>query len=272
MVAVSMALALVPPAVAFSPSAAPGPGGDIATVRPTTTTKSINSNNGMSLYYKNYHSSYYEYVDVDGDRMSLLSLLDPASVQKMESRSTAQAQELDPTSNTMTTDPATTTTSSSSRSSQRPSPIIQLRSIQDYHHHVLSDPNQLCVIRFSAPWCKVCKTTNVSWERMASKLGKLQTATNTNNKHMFSDKHKRIKFLSVSLDGKSDATLALKDMLQIKRVPTGILHHPKQGVFGKKVDLDRTNLSKLKKQLEQYMEEGGKMECVGRNLQSILER
>ena len=69
------------------------------------------------------------------------------------------------------------------------------------------------------------------------------------------DNKRKIKFFSVSLDGKG-SVVALKDMLQIRRVPQGIIHHPTQGVFGQRVDLNRNNLSSLKKQLEKYLEDG----------------
>lgn len=83
---------------------------------------------------------------------------------------------------------------------------------------------------------------------MASKINKM--ALNNNNSN-----NKRIKFLAVSLDGKNEDIAALKDMLQVLRVPQGIIHHPTQGLFGQKVDLDRSNLTTLKKQLERYVEE-----------------
>jgi len=84
---------------------------------------------------------------------------------------------------------------------------------------------------------------------MASKINKMSTPLDSNNK--------RITFLAVSLDGKNEDTAALKDMLQINRVPQGIIHHPTQGLFGQKVDLNRSNLSSLRKQLERYLEQDG---------------
>ena len=85
---------------------------------------------------------------------------------------------------------------------------------------------------------------------MAAKISKGNGAASqdTNN-------HKRVKFLSVSLDGKNDATTALKDMLHIDRVPLGIVHAPRQGIYGQKIDLKRSNLSALKKELEKYVGE-----------------
>lgn len=80
---------------------------------------------------------------------------------------------------------------------------------------------------------------------MASKIAKEGTNNNANTKP--------IKFLSVNLDGRDESTSALKDMLQINRVPQGIIHHPTRGVFGQRVDLNRSNLSTLKKRLEAYV-------------------
>lgn len=221
-------LAMAPSAMAFTSTLeAPNNGqGTHQLVRPQTTRLSI-----TALPYTNYHSSYYEIVDVDGDRMSLLSLLDPPVAPRVDIPSQPEESE--------------SPTGSVGRASQRASPIIKLQSIQDYHRHVLNEPNQLCIIRFSAPWCKVCKSTSVSWERMASKI--MKTVKN--------DK-RRIKFFSVSLDGKDEKTVLLKDMLQVRRIPQGIIHHPTQGVFGQRVDLNRSNLSTLKKKLETYLEDG----------------
>jgi hypothetical protein len=223
-----VAIALVSSAIAFSPTleATNCKGGKYKLAQSKATTRLSST----ALPYKNYHSSYYEIVDVDGDRMSLLSLLDPPAGLRVDAPSSPEEQSI-------------ASQDTSSRSAQRASPITQLHSIQDYHRHVLNEPNQLCIIRFSAPWCKVCKSTNVAWERMASKIMKTV------------DNKRKIKFFSVSLDGKG-SVVALKDMLQIRRVPQGIIHHPTQGVFGQRIDLNRNNLSSLKKQLEKYLEDG----------------
>lgn len=107
----------------------------------------------------------------------------------------------------------------------------------------------MSIIRFSAPWCSMCRSTNVAWERMASKITNKMSNTSLNNNV------KRIHFLAVSIDGKDEATTALKDMLQILQVPQGIIHHPTKGLLGQKVDLHRSNLSSLRKLLEQCLEE-----------------
>jgi hypothetical protein len=46
------------------------------------------------------------------------------------------------------------------------------------------------------------------------------------------------------------SSIALKDMLGVDHIPQGIIHHPSRGLFGRKVDLNRSNLSLLRKQLE----------------------
>ena len=135
---------------------------------------------------------------------------------------------------------------SNSRVAHRAYPITSLHNIHDYQKHVLHQPDQMCIIRFSAPWCKVCQSTNIAYERMASKI--MSTLNNNSD-----NDGKRVKFFNVSLDGKDDATNALKDMLQIKRVPQGVIHMPKQALFGQKVDMNRSNLSILRKQLERYL-------------------
>jgi len=195
------------------------------------------SSTGTALGYMTHLDSYNDILDVDGDRMSLRALLDPPAAPREALATLEQETSISSRSN------SSSSSSSSSRASQRVSPITTLRSIQDYQRHVLHEPNQLCIIRFSAPFCKVCRTTSVSWERMASKIHKMGA--------------KRIKFLSVSVDGKDAATTALKDMLQVKRVPQGIIHHPTQGLFGQKVDLNRANLTALRKRLETYVGEEG---------------
>merc|ERR1719310_1477827 len=105
----------------------------------------------------------------------------------------------------------------------------------------LQTPDKLHVIRFSAPWCQVCRTTNVAWERLASRVTNASSAPSH-----------RIQFLSVTVDGKNEDAAALKDMLQIEKVPQGIVHHPSGGIFGAKVDMHRTNLGTLRKNLERY--------------------
>jgi len=126
----------------------------------------------------------------------------------------------------------------------RSTSIIKLNSVDDYHRHVLQSPDKLHVIRFSAPWCQVCRTTNVAWERLASRVSKASSSASV-------PAH-RIQFLSVSVDGKNEDAAVLKDMLQIEKVPQGIVHHPSGGVFGAKVDMHRRNLGTLRKNLERY--------------------
>ena len=173
---------------------------------------------GAALGYATCDETCYDILDVDGDRTSLRDLLRPPAAP-------------------LAPPPAPR------RASRRAPPVTVLRSIDDYMRHVLLEPEQLCVVRFSAPWCKVCRATSVSWERTATKLHRMSAEEGA----------QRIKFLSVSVDGKDEATAALKDILQVERVPQGIIHHPAQGLFGRKVDLDRANLTALRKRLEAYV-------------------
>merc|ERR1711862_405048 len=119
--------------------------------------------------------------------------------------------------------------------------IISLTSIGDYHHHVLQNPHKLHIVRFSAPWCQVCRATNVAWERMASRIRRKSSAARS------------IQFLSVVVDNNNDEVRALRDMLQIEKVPMGIVHHPTEGTLGVRVDLHRKNLGTLKRNLERYL-------------------
>jgi len=140
---------------------------------------------------------------------------------------------------------------------RRPSPVIALQSIEDYRKHVLRDNSynrdhkndtnndQLCIVRFSAPWCKACKATNVAWERMTTKLTSHTIASSTNN-----NIGPPFRFYEVVIGPAGSSSVALKDMLGVDHIPQGIIHHPSRGLFGRKVDLNRSNLSLLKKQLE----------------------
>ena len=110
------------------------------------------------------------------------------------------------------------------------SAITSLQSIQEYNHHILNmNNNQNQLIRFSAPWCQVCRTANVAYERMVAKL----TKRNSNN----------VAFYSVSIDGQ-DSKKALKDYLEVVTVPTCIVYHPAVGIVGR-ITLNRGNLNEL---------------------------
>jgi len=125
-----------------------------------------------------YDEATFATLDVDADRMPLSILLEPPAPPLTE--------QLQPNTSSSRRQ-SSRATSTASRAATRSSPITQLFNIQDYHQHVLNEPNQLCIIRFHAPWCQVCRTTNVSWERMASKIVKMNSSK------------RNIKFLSVSL-------------------------------------------------------------------------
>ncbi len=183
-------------------------------------------------------------LDVDADRMPLSILLEPpAAPLKIQEDQPEHQQQQQPTNTPPSRTSSFRVTSTASRAADtRSSPIVQLFNIQDYNQHVLnSPPNQLCIIRFSAPWCQVCRTTNVSWERMASKISKMNSG------------RRNVKFLSVHLDGKSEEVVELKDMLHIEGVPQGIIHHTSDGLVGQRVNLNRKNLGNLKKELESYL-------------------
>jgi thiol-disulfide isomerase/thioredoxin len=190
---------------------------------------------------KLYDDATFTVLDVDADRMPLSILLEPPAAPLTKQEEHKQQQEHSPLDKSPTRQ-SSRVTSTASRAATRSSPITQLFSIQDYNKHVLnSSPNQLCIIRFHAPWCQVCRTTNVSWERMVSKIVKMNSS------------NRNVKFLSVNIDGKNEEVLELKDMLKIEGVPQGVIHHASDGVFGQKVNLNRKNLGVLKKQLESYL-------------------
>jgi len=220
-VAAAVVAIAAPIARALSPTPAliASGGGGTATAR-----------SGTALGYMTHQDTYYDIVDVDGDRMSLRALLEPPAPPRAAPEPPAPEP--------------TTRGGGAGRASRRPQPVTELRSIEDYQRHVLHNSNQLSIIRFSSPACKLCRTTAVAWERMAGKIGPRGGG--------------RIRFLSVSVDGRDRATVALKDLLRVERVPSGILHHPAGGILGSKLDLDRSSLTALRKRLEAYVEEGAR--------------
>lgn len=194
--------------------------------------------------------------DVDGDRTSLHTLLDPPAAplspllpKKILSSTSASTTTTTETESTALRSPedrqASLQPKSRARTAppKRTSPILSLHTISDYETQILHSPseNVLSIIRFKAPWCQTCRTTNVAYERMASKLTKLSSTSPKN----------KVKFYQVELDGKEE-TMALKDHLEIEGVPQGVLHHPSQGIEELKIKLGRSNLSTLKKNLERY--------------------
>lgn len=266
--------------MAFSPSppSTPVPAQLLLVVVPRTLhSQSANTSSAAhrSRNSRRFNALYYKYL-TDDDDDNVISSDDMGNV--VMTRTTRKSS---------TT--STTTTSTTRAISSRISPIIELHSIQDYRNHILLNNNNkinnnnnimataspLCIIRFSAPWCKVCRSTDVAWERMASKFSSAAAAATTTaieTTTAASAASKPIKFFTVNLnhmnknknnddddDGRicdpasSGGTSALKDMLQIDRVPQGIIHHPALGIYERKVNLHRSNLSSLKKRLEQYL-------------------
>lgn len=231
------------------------------------------------LSYKNFHERLgnYDAVDVGADRMSLRTLLDPpaapfapAPAPITTSKDESVTTSLKPIAEAMAapTRPSRRI-SSSSRAAQRASPITSLHTIEEYKQHVLdASSNQLSIVRFSAPWCKVCRSTNVSWERLASRIDKM-TKTPTPN-YDGTMEGEQIKFFSVHIS-QDEEIIALKDSLHITTVPQGIVHQPKHGVFEEHITLKRENVGTLKKRLEAYVEGGGRMEgSVGFLLEGLI--
>ena len=209
-----------------------------------------NERGAVALRYRHYHDSYYDIVDVDGDRTSLRSLLDPPAAPWTSSRQMVEEAVASGCVGSAAAAAMTTTTTTTIRSIDRPaSTVTELRSVEDYRDHVLrDDDDRLCVVRFSAPWCKVCRATNVAWERMAAKITSAAGPA---------DGGGRVRFFSVVVDGADGSpNAALRNMLGVIRVPQGIVHHPSGGLLGRKVDLDRSNLTLLKKRLEGYVLDG----------------
>ena len=188
------------------------------------------------LHYK----SYDDVVDVDE------AIRKAARFTKAPSSTTDQQHHDGVAAAATATTPGFTreAASGSTRATTRSSPIISLETISDYQTHILDQSstsssninNKLSIVRFHAPWCKVCQTTSVSYERLAAKL-----------KHQTS-----IQFASVNLSPKHPETNELKELLQIEGVPTGVIFH--QGKMVGKVTLNRVNLSELKKRLGLYLE------------------
>ena len=184
--------------------------------------------------------------DVDSDRTSLSTLLEPPAPPFIPLKKKSEVVLQTPEARQAALRAVATKENAVGQNQQRASPIISLYTIQDYQDKVLSsslnNEHELCIIRFKAPWCQTCRTTNVAWERMASRLGKLSSSSPKN----------KIKFFAVELDGKEETT-ALKDMLNIEGVPQGVLHHPTMGISEQRVKLHRKNLSTLKKNLERFV-------------------
>lgn len=130
-----------------------------------------------------------------------------------------------------TLDTATTT---QLRKEEVSSPIISLHNIQDYQRHVIKKPEHMCIIHFTDRYdCNELE----EYKQMAGAL--------TRNK--LCDKNRtKIKFFSVHIDEKDDNTTVLKDMLQIKLMPQGVIHHPREALFLKKMP----KLSILREYLE----------------------
>ena len=207
----------------------------------STKHKKAKKNSINSIQSKiNYDSHLF---DVESDRTSLRTLLDPPAapfvpthIKKESSSTVLQTPE----------ERARALRSSSSRVTRAtPTSITSLYNIQDYQEQILNSSTngyELSIIRFKAPWCQTCRTTNLAWERMASRLSKASSQSSKN----------KVKFYQVELDGKEDST-ALKDFLEIEGVPQGVMHIPNLGIDEQKVKLHRKNLTQLKKNLDRFL-------------------
>ena len=156
------------------------------------------------LHYRNYKDIYQEVNTVDVDRPSSLQfILDTAA-----------------------TTPLIKEVSIDSTESRAVSPpIISLHNIQDYQLHVINKPQHMCIIHFTDRY--ECKELE-AYKRMAESL--------TNNNNGCDNNRTKIKFFSVHINEKTDDdTAVLKDMLQIKHIPQGVIHHPRQAIFLKKM-------------------------------------
>mmetsp|Transcript_28771 Transcript_28771/g.52582 ORF Transcript_28771/g.52582 Transcript_28771/m.52582 type:complete len:273 (-) Transcript_28771:765-1583(-) len=184
----------------------------------------------------------------------------------MTSSSSSPSSSLSSSSSRRAVTVTTTTTTAEVRN--RESLVRSVRTMKEYEAFVLEERDKLVIVRFHAPWCRVCKATNIAYERYATKL-------QTSHPH-------QIKFLSVTLDG-SDDTNELKNSLSknhgldVRKVPMAMLYHPSlvasspsesssskeeeyqvssQGIFGK-VNLNRRMLSMLRHNVELYLKGGG---------------
>jgi len=160
------------------------------------------------LNYRNYKDIYQENNTVDVDLTSSLQfILDTATTTQL-------------------------------RKEEVSSPIISLYNIQDYQRHVINKPHNICIIHFTDRY--ECKELE-EYKQMARAL------TRNRNKNIKCDNNRaKIKFFSVHIDKKDDNTAVLKDMLQIKHMPQGVIHNPREAIFLKKM----SKLSILREYLE----------------------
>jgi hypothetical protein len=157
------------------------------------------------LHYRNYKDIYQEINTVDVHRTSSLQfILDTAATTPLRKEASID----------------------STKSRAVSSPIISLHNIQDYQRHVINKPEHICIIHFTDRYnCNELE----EYKQMARAL------TRNRNKNNECDNNRmKIKFFSVHIDEKDDDTAVLKDMLQIKHMPQGVIHHPRQAIFLKK--------------------------------------
>ena len=154
------------------------------------------------LHYRNYKDIYQEINTVDVHRTSSLQfILDTAATTPLIKEASID----------------------SNKSRAVSPPIISLHNIQDYQRHVINKPQHICIIHFTDRYdCNELE----EYKQMVASL----------NNNKLCDKNKtKIKFFSVHINEKDDDTAVLKDMLQIKHMPQGVIHHPREALFLKKM-------------------------------------
>jgi len=130
------------------------------------------------------------------------------------------------------------------RSVTREQSVRSIRNVEDFKTLALEEDEKLVIIRFHAPWCRVCKATDVAYERCAAKIQKAYPS--------------QVKFLSANFDGKEKMN-ELRDLLleehhtDVRGVPMGMLFHPSYGVVGN-IRLTRKHLMALKLKLKIYFD------------------
>lgn len=153
------------------------------------------------LHYRNYKDIYQEINIVDVDLTSMQLVVDTAATTPLIKEASID----------------------STKSRAVSFPIISLHNIQDYQMHIINKPEHICIIHFTDRY--ECKELE-EYKQMVASL----------NNNKLCDKNKtKIKFFSVHINEKDDDTAVLKDMLQIKHMPQGVIHHPREALFLKKM-------------------------------------
>ena len=176
------------------------------------------------LHYRNYKDIYQEINTVDVDLTSSLQfILDTAATTPLIKEASIDCN------------------NDCNKSRAVSSPIISLHNIQDYQRHVINKPQHICIIHFTDRY--ECKELE-EYKQMATSLSRNKNNECDNNRT-------KIKFFSIHINEKDDDTAVLKDMLQIKQIPQGVIHHPREALFLKKM----SKLSILREYLERHFDD-----------------